>query len=98
MFDQASLQFSVCVAKLMRKVLVYRATMELLAMVLMVWRWKLETACSECTKYMISVNAVPYVCAWYWGTNKQEGNVIPAVIYSAAFEIVAAAACMPAGA
>ena len=42
MFDQASLQFSVRVAKL---VLVYRATMELLAMALMVWRWKLETAC-----------------------------------------------------
>jgi len=33
-----------------------------------------------------------------WGTNKQEGNFIPAVIYSAAFEVVAAAACMPAGA
>ncbi len=32
------------------------------------------------------------------GINKQKGNVIPAVIYSAAFEVVAAAACMPAGA
>ncbi len=45
MFDQAMLQFSICVAKLVRKVLVHRATMELLAMALMVWRWKLETAC-----------------------------------------------------
>jgi len=35
--------------------LVYRATMELPAMALMVWRWKLETACSECTRQMIPV-------------------------------------------
>ena len=36
-------------------VLVYRATMELLAMAPMVWRCKLETACSKCTRHMIPV-------------------------------------------
>lgn len=71
-------------------------------MALMVWKWKLETACSPCTRHMIPVGwwllqyhvFVHDTC----GTNKQEGNVISAVIDFAAFEIVAAAACMPAGA